>query len=122
MRGAFALCALALLASCGPSLAGSSAPAAPCPMITEAEYDAAKGATKATAKIAPNGVVAMVFGPQAKRCDSPAGALQVCANTADLVIRYEPHDAAPFFVRVPKGASYRFDVSKQPNTCEILQP
>ncbi len=115
-----ATAALLGFAACGPSGAPRGAASAPCPPITQAEYEAARGATKAVAKISANGVMDMTIGPMIRKCSSSL-VERVCVNRADLVIRYEPAGAEPFFVLVPKGARYRFDIAQQPNTCALLR-
>ena len=108
------------LAACGPASAPRGAPSDPCLPITQAEFEAAIGASKAVAKFSATGVMDMTIGPMVRKCSSSRPD-RVCVNRSDLVIRYEPYSAEPFFVRVPKGARYRFDIAQQPNTCELLR-
>jgi hypothetical protein len=117
---AVALAAVLGLAACGPAGAPRGAPSDPCLAISLAEYESAAGATKAVARISASGVMDMTIGPMVRQCSSSRPD-RVCVNRADLVIRYEPDGAEPFFVRVPAGARYRFDISKRPNTCELLR-
>ncbi len=107
-----------------PSGAPGDAPSRACAEISRAEFDAAlaAGAVRGTARAAADGTMEMNFGPGVVSCATAKGsAIKPCKRPTDLVIEYTSAAAAPFFVKVPAGAEYRFRGGRGPNTCEILE-
>jgi hypothetical protein len=112
------------LAACSPAYAPPSAPAHSCPNISAAEYDAAieAGAARATAHVNANGVISIETGPGVVQCATfRNSAMLPCRRPNDFVIRYTVEGDESFYVRVPAGEQYRFNVRRAPNTCEILE-
>jgi hypothetical protein len=113
----------AFVAWWSPGGARRDAPAHACPTITRAEFDSAvtAGATSASIDVAADGTSDLRVGPGVVSCATYAGsAMKPCKRPNDLVIAYSAKGAAPFYVKVPAGREYRFNVAAAPNTCEIL--
>lgn len=111
------------LAGCGPAYAPADAPAHACPGISAEEYSAAKaaGAASGTAKVKADGSVWVTTGPGVVHCATFKGsAMKPCRRPNDFVIRYEFADGSVQHVKVPKGETYRFNISRGPMHCEIL--
>jgi hypothetical protein len=111
-----------LLCACEPPFAPPNAPGTPCPEISATEYENAMkaGATGAIARIGASGTVSMETGPGIKHCPTYNSAMKPCRRPNDFVIRYETAEGNIFYVRVPAGEQYRFNVHRMPNTCEIV--
>lgn len=110
------------LTACGPSFAPVSAPARPCPEISQSQFDAAlaAGAARGDARIRRSGMVDLRFGPGVAHCATFNSSIKPCRRPNELVIRYEIDGDTTRFVQVPANAQYRFKVANRPTTCEIV--
>jgi hypothetical protein len=111
------------LIACEPAYAPANAPAHPCPIISAAEYEAyiEAGASRATAHVSNRNIISMKTGPGIRQCATfRGGAMKPCRRPNDFVIHYTVESGGSFYVRVPAGEEYRFNVRRVPNTCEIL--
>jgi len=116
--------ALMALAACGPAWAPPNAPTRPCDIVSEAAYNAAReaGAAQGRARIHENGMVSLDTGPGVSHCATYNSTMRPCRRPNDYAIEYTQVDGTKFYVLIPAGAEYRFNVRALPNTCQIVLP
>ena len=118
-QAAFAATILSLSA-CEPVAVGAPRP---CEAIDEMAYHQAldRGAAKAQARIHPDGMVDLKTSG-IEHCSTGKGLRKVCERPGEYVLHYVLADGSDAWVRVPEGATYRFNVHARPTTCEMFLP